>query len=73
MDRVCGNSNEWVLELKDGKRIRLPEGIRTVTSMEDEISKRVFQWIDDQRKCDSISTEEKNRWASSELNLAMVE
>ena len=39
VEKVWGNSKEWFLKLRDGKRLRLPEGLRNLTpAVDDSIS-----------------------------------
>ena len=50
VDWAWGTSQEWFLELKDGQRLRISEGIRSVTPMvDDRLTWRVQQWVDAQR------------------------
>ena len=47
VDRALGTSKEWFLELKDGQRLRIPEGIRSVTPVvDDRLTRHVQQWVD---------------------------
>jgi hypothetical protein len=72
-DRAWGTSKEWFLELKDGQRLRIPEGIRSVTPMADNrLTKRVQQWMEEQRYGGSESTEEEKKWVGVETDLALV-
>ena len=74
VEKVWGNSKEWFLELRDGKRLRLPEGLRNLTpAVDDSISQRVLQWVEEQGSGGSVCTEEENTGAGSETELAMVE
>ena len=73
VDRAWGTSKEWFLELKDGKRIRIPEGIRSITPLEDDrLTRRVQQWIEEQRYGGSESTEEEKKWVGLDKDLALV-
>ncbi len=61
LEKVWGNSKEWFLELRDGKRLRLPEGLRNLTpAVDDSISQRVLQWVEEQGPGGSVCTEEEN-------------
>jgi hypothetical protein len=74
VEKVWGNSKEWFLELRDGKRLRLSEGLRNLTpAVDDSISQRVLQWVEEQGLGWSVCTEEENTGAGSETELAMVE
>ena len=73
VDWAWGTSKEWFLELKDGQRLRIPEGIRSVMPMvDDRLTRRVQQWVDEQRHGGSESTEEEIKWFGSEMELALV-
>jgi hypothetical protein len=46
VDRAWGTSKEWFLKLKDSQRLRIPEGIRSVTPMADDRLTRRVQPVD---------------------------
>jgi uncharacterized NAD(P)/FAD-binding protein YdhS len=73
VDRAWGTSQEWFLELKDGQRLRISEGIRSIMPVvDDRLTRRVQQWVDAQRYDGSETSEEEIKYVGSETELARV-
>jgi hypothetical protein len=60
VDRSWGSSRDWFIDLRDGRRLRLPADLRSpIADMgrnDDAITQKLVQWVSSQR--DAIETDE---------------
>jgi hypothetical protein len=54
VDRSWGSSRDWFIDLRDGRRLRIPVDLRSpVAEMcrpEDAITQKLVQWVTSQRE-----------------------
>ncbi len=67
--KTWGSSSDWFIDLRDGRRVRLPMDLSTpVADHEDETTKKLIQWVSAHREnFDLGRDEEVSTWGSQEL------
>jgi hypothetical protein len=67
--KTWGSSSDWFIDLRDGRRLRLPMDLKNpVADPDAEITKKIIQWVSAHRdNFDVGCAEEGSSWGSQEL------
>jgi hypothetical protein len=67
--KTWGSSNDWFIDLRDGRRIRISlELFNPVTDDEDKTTQKLIQWVSSQRDEGALGcTEGDSTWGSEDL------
>uniref|UniRef100_A0A2N9F9H8 Uncharacterized protein n=1 Tax=Fagus sylvatica TaxID=28930 RepID=A0A2N9F9H8_FAGSY len=68
-DKTWGSSSDWFIDLRDGRRLRIPMDLQVpVTDPAVESTQKLIQWVSSHRDgCESGCEEDNSIWGSDEL------